>query len=205
MNKEKNDIIYHERDFKNIKFLINNFYDPKFNFLKKKVLDLGCGPQNLKSIFEKNQCRYTGYDINDYNFETDEIKKTVKYDLIISLAVLEHLNDPTHFIKNIKNLLKKNGYLYLTTPNINFTKNKFYNDYTHKKPYTPESIKSLFVHSKFKNVKVFPGLRLKNKWFYMGKYKFLKAYYLIPFRNEHKYIPDFLKGKSSSIILICQN
>ena len=63
----------------------------------------------------------------------------------------------------------------------------------------------------FKDVKTFPGLRCKNKWFYEGKYRFEKAYYLFPFLQFNngswfdlirKFLPAFLKGHARSIIAI---
>jgi hypothetical protein len=54
----------------------------------------------------------------------------------------------------------------------------------------------------FNNPKTYPGLRCKPKWYYLGKYRFLKGNYLLPFRGETKYVPSFLKGRSTSIFAI---
>lgn len=203
----KHDLKYDLRDFMNIEYMISNFHDKNYKLTKKKVLDLGCGNKRLENIFIKYNNNYTGYDYSDYDFESDLINiPSEKYDLILSIAVIEHLSNPDKYIKNIFNLLKNNGYLYLITPNINLTKHSFYDDYTHKKPYTPLTLKRIFNDYGFNSIKLYPGLRLKPKWFYKGKFCFYKANYLIPFDNlnKSKLIPSFLKGKSKSIILICQ-
>jgi len=39
-------------------------------------------------------------------------------DYITLLAVIEHIDNPTNLLKEIKRILKKGGYLIITTPNI---------------------------------------------------------------------------------------
>ena len=41
-----------------------------------------------------------------------------KYDYVISLDVLEHLENPEHVLKNLKNLLKESGKILLSVPNL---------------------------------------------------------------------------------------
>ena len=56
----------------------------------------------------------------------------------------------------------------------------------------------------FKNIKIMPNLRCKSKWWYEGKFRFFKANYLIPFTNNAKFVPKFLKGKSKGLFAICK-
>ena len=159
----------------------------------------------MKNIIEETGNIYIGVDVDQLDFEKDKFKIENNYfDLIISLAVIEHLENPTIFLNEAFRVLKPDGYLYLTTPNWNYSYHDFYNDFTHKKPYTPRSIQEILEIFRFENVKTFPGLRCKSKWWYVGKYRFQKARYLFPFTNELKYIPSFLKGKARSIIAIGQ-
>ncbi|MDI6889645.1 MAG: class I SAM-dependent methyltransferase [Thermodesulfovibrionales bacterium] len=46
-----------------------------------------------------------------------------KYDLIISMEVIEHLYDPEKYLRNIYMWLKENGYLIITTPYHGYLKN----------------------------------------------------------------------------------
>lgn len=41
-----------------------------------------------------------------------------KYDYVVSLDVLEHLENPEHVLKNLKNLLKESGKILLSVPNL---------------------------------------------------------------------------------------
>ena len=47
------------------------------------------------------------------------------FDVIISLAVIEHLDDPSIFLREIYRVLKNNGILFLSTPNWHYSKENF--------------------------------------------------------------------------------
>lgn len=49
----------------------------------------------------------------------ERIEKLEKYDFITAMEVIEHVNDPLEFLKEINSLLKKNGILFLSTINRN--------------------------------------------------------------------------------------
>lgn len=77
-------------------------------------LDIGCGD---KFLLKRSPCDYKiGLD----KIYGDYIKKTIplnkKFDYITMLAVLEHLDYPKDIIKESYRLLKKGGYLIITTP-----------------------------------------------------------------------------------------
>jgi SAM-dependent methyltransferase len=170
---------------------------------QKTLIDLGAGDQHIKESVETQGVKYIGLDIDDLNFEIDHFPiEDNSIDIAISLAVLEHLNDPALFLKEIFRVLKPGGLIYLSTPNFRLCYKTFYNDYTHVKPYTPESIESLLNGFDFVNPYTYPGLRCKPNWFYEGKYRFFKAHKLLPFTGDQKFIPSFLKGKSTSIFAL---
>ena len=53
-------------------------------------------------------------DLNE-NFDN---KLTGKFDLIAAIEIIEHLYNPRHFIRNCLNLLNHQGYLLITSPNV---------------------------------------------------------------------------------------
>ena len=142
--------------------------------------------------------RYLDFEKDNFSFDDNE------FDLVISLAVLEHLKDPDFFLNESRRVLKNESFLFLSTPNWKYSKNIFFDDVTHKKPYSPESLNEILTIKGFKNIKIMPNLRCKSKWWYEGKFRFFKANYLIPFTNNAKFVPKFLKGKSKGLFAICK-
>lgn len=93
--------------------------------------------------------------------------------------------------------------VYLSTPNFQLDWKNFYNDPTHVRPYTPESLEQLLKLSGFSLVASFPGLRCKDISWYRGKNRFLKAYYLLPFRGDTGWaVPQLLKGHARSVFAL---
>ena len=193
-----------EREFQTIAYLLKVFYDFE---LKKgsNILDLGSGDQFLINEFKKRGISYFSQDINDLDFEKDKFSfESNKFDLVISLAVLEHLKNPNIFLEESRRVLKNESYLFLSTPNWKYSKDIFYDDVTHVKPYSPESLNEILCIKNFKDVKIMPNLRCKSRWWYEGKFRFFKAYYLLPFTGNAKFVPDFLKGKSKGLFAIAK-
>ena len=91
---------------------------------------------------------------------------------------------------------------FLSTPNWKYSKNIFFDDVTHVKPYSPESLSELLNIKEFKDIRIIPNLRCKSKWWYEGRLRFFRANYLLPFNNQTKFVPDFLKGKSRGMFAI---
>ncbi len=82
---------------------------------------------NIKGINNINQM---GYEIYHY----DKLNRDKKFDILIMLDVIEHVNDPVEFLNNYKKFLKEDGKIIVTTPNsnraINFVNIFFRNDYS---------------------------------------------------------------------------
>ncbi len=64
-------------------------------------------------------------------------------DLIIVNHLIEHLSDPRIMLAECHRLLRPGGALYLRTPNIARVGWRFYDDYTHVKPFTPTGLREL--------------------------------------------------------------
>lgn len=100
---------------------------------KKDFLEIGAGEGFLMKAAFKKKLNVTGVD-----FQKDQIalqnpdmlkffimsnpyiflkKDRKKYDYIASMFVLEHLREPTKFIKILKTKLKKNGIMIISVPN----------------------------------------------------------------------------------------
>jgi len=199
LNKDGRNLLA-EREIHTAEYLFEKFHN--FDFKKlNSIVDYGCGDRFLESELIKRGKNYIGYDINDFDFNKDMPPlDNNSVDLVISLAVIEHLYNPEKLLSESFRILKPGGCIYLTTPNWQFDSKNFYNDYTHITPFTPKKIEMILNDIGFINASTYPGLRCKNKWFYQGKSRFHKAFYLFPFLGNNKYVPEFLKGHARSII-----
>ncbi len=110
------------------KFLSSWRYGFIMPYLNKNVIlcDIGCGREGkfLLSVSQKIKQGY-GYDFKlNKNLKKENItltkgdfsKYNLKYDLVVFMAVLEHLENPKQVLKQINSKLNKGGKLILTTP-----------------------------------------------------------------------------------------
>ena len=170
----------------------------KKNLNNTTVLDIGCGGGLVSEGLSKIGASVTGIDfikenikvakmhakknnlkINYFVKDFENEKIISKYDVIIILEVLEHLNNWEEFVKKIKLSLKKNGTLIISTINRNLV-SKFLtldigenflkliplNTHTFYKFIKPEELEQVLSFNNFENIK-FKGLTydaLKLSW-----------------------------------------
>ena len=110
------------------------------NLKNKKILDLGCGggflSESLATIgaditaidsskkliqAAKERAKKKNLNIDYKSIGIKEIrKKKIKYDIVISLEVIEHVADYKSFLKDIFLSTKKNGLVIISTINRNY-------------------------------------------------------------------------------------
>ena len=129
--------ILHKINPLRLEFILNNFDK---SIKKKDVLDIGCGGGLISELLAKKNGNVTGIDENIYNIKQarehakiDSIKinyknqsldtfykkNKKKYDLILCLEVLEHVNDVKKTLDKISELMKPGATLILSTINRN--------------------------------------------------------------------------------------
>ncbi len=103
------------------------------------ILDIGCGGGLLSEPMCKLGAEVTGIDASDKNVKIAKIhsKKSKlnikylcstpeklgskkKYDVILNMEIVEHVEDIEFFLKSCSNLLKKNGIMFVATINKTF-------------------------------------------------------------------------------------
>lgn len=101
----------------------------------QSLLDIGCGNGSVLNYLRRNlpgvSLSYTGVDFlaNSDNgsppirfFQKDLnapfAEGLGRHDMVLSCEVIEHVIDTDHFIQQIRLILKDNGLLFLTTPNL---------------------------------------------------------------------------------------
>ena len=129
-----------------IEYITENIYK-HFNLNKKtnplnglNILDIGCGGGLISEPMARLGASVTGIDaseknitvaklhskksnlrINYLNTSPENLSYSEKFDIILNLEVVEHVNDVNLYIKSCYKLLKKNGLMFTATLNRSFT------------------------------------------------------------------------------------
>lgn len=121
---------YYEYQAKIGGYYLHHFVKP---FAKgKRVLDIGCGEGGVLAPFESEGYDCTGleYSPNRIQFaeeknashikfiegNIEEYSSDEKFDVILILDVIEHLNNKLHALKNIRQMLASDGILVVSFP-----------------------------------------------------------------------------------------
>jgi len=168
-----------------------------------KHLDIGCGDRALCKVFDENGWSSAGIDIADgIDFESDKLPfGDQSIDMITLYGVIEHIANPDMLLKEIHRILSIKGVCVMITPNIVSEGMTFYDDPDHKKPYSPTGFSWLMKMYGFNICRI--GLWTVKKpsfiWsFPLGTQFFIGK--LFPFYGRNKHVPQFLKGRSKTMI-----
>lgn len=134
------------------------------------ILDVGCGTGYFLIEAEKRGWRVYGTEYTDKQVElcskngikvqkgrlNSEWYSEGMFDVVISLEVLEHINNPLEEVRHIYKVLRKGGLFYFTTPNFNSSERYFlksdYNIITYPEHlcyYTKKTINYLLTNNGF--------------------------------------------------------
>ncbi len=180
------------------KYLIKKYINKE----NAKLLDIGCGRGDMLKAFEKNNYSVYGIDISkesvelchpinvqNVNLEDKSFDYNEKnFDVVFSKSLIEHLDNPLNFIHSCKKLLSDEGCLIIMTPSwIHHGWGPFYLDYTHKTPFTLQSLRDLASLGGFEDVKVEYFYQLPIVW----KYRFFKIFAKIVSYLKIPYLPMY--------------
>ena len=101
-----------------------------------KILDIGCGGGLLSEPMSRMGASVTGIDASDKNIKIaklhskknklkinylcsspEKLKIKKKFDVILNMEIVEHVEDIDFFLKSCSKLLKKNGLMFVATIN----------------------------------------------------------------------------------------
>lgn len=111
--------------------------DKNFSFSNLTLLDIGCGGGLLCEPFARLGAQVTGIDASKNNIEVAKLHaqktnlqiqylnklpeeiKNKKFDVILCMEVIEHVDNVNFFIESCSKLLNKNGIIFFATINRN--------------------------------------------------------------------------------------
>jgi SAM-dependent methyltransferase len=93
------------------------------SFVKGAVLDVGCGARPYEKTFFAGASNYVGMDYLSDRSRPDVISSALQipfrdesFDTVVSTEVLEHVPDPLRALREMRRVLKRGGFLVLSTP-----------------------------------------------------------------------------------------
>ncbi|MBG7611951.1 class I SAM-dependent methyltransferase [Polaribacter sp. BAL334] len=171
-----------------------------FGFENKSILDVGAGTGDFLKVCLQNNWTVFGTEPNQKAREIAKQKQLFlkndlqefsnkKFDVITLWHVLEHVENVSEFISQLKNLLSENGKLIVAVPNFKSDDAKHYKEFwaaydvpRHLWHFSQKSIHLLFENENMSVQKILP---MKFDSFYVSmlseKYKTGKLNFLIGF------------------------
>ena len=162
------------------------------------VLDIGCGGGLLSEPMYRLGANVTAIDASNKNIaianlhakknnlkinyicsSPEKLKTTKKFDVILNMEIVEHVEDVDFFLKSCANLLKKNGLMFIATINKTLKSYIFaivgaeyilrwlpIGTHEWEKFVKPEKLKSILIKNNL-NLKKIDGMNfniLKDEW-----------------------------------------
>jgi 2-polyprenyl-3-methyl-5-hydroxy-6-metoxy-1,4-benzoquinol methylase len=103
----------------------------KYLHLPVEVADVGAGQGAFSLRLNKIGHKVTALDVDIENWKLPEVefiglnldsefaaKINQKFDAVVAIEIIEHLENPFSFVRECAKLLKPNGLLFLSTPNV---------------------------------------------------------------------------------------
>ncbi|WP_354624026.1 methyltransferase domain-containing protein [Psychromonas sp. MME2] len=154
-------------------------------------VDLGSGDQGFSRYCHSININSFPYDYPNFDIEKDSLSHdNDSVDFVTLNAVIEHIQKPENIFKEIKRILKVDGLVFIRTPNWKMDYKNFYNDPTHVKPYSPETLKNSLLLFGLECVFIEPGL-IEKSWFW----------WKLPNKIKWK-LASLIKGGTKSILCV---
>lgn len=191
------------------KKLVNYLIKRKKLSKDQKILEIGCGRGEFLNEFQNFGLDTYGVDLSDFckkffsklKFKKVDLEKEKLpfednfFDVIYSKSLIEHFYFPEKIIQESYRVLKPGGIIITLTPEWEFNQKYFYEDFTHRVPFSKTSLRDIHQMNNFKDIEVESFIQLpiifeKKKFNLFFKFLSFLTRILIPdyFRMKTKWI-----------------
>jgi len=173
--------------------------------LKKgmEMLEPGCGRGEFLNNFKELGLNVVGVDLSpeaaNYDngldvkicdVEKDELPfESNTFDVIFSKSFIEHLHYPDRYLEEAYRILKPGGMLVTLVPDWESNYKTYFDDFTHRSPFTAIALEDAYKMYGFSQVNVFKFRQLPIVWKYPKLNFFCAAISpFIPVRTKNKFL-----------------
>ena len=168
-----------------------------------KLLEIGCGRGDILKRFKSLGLEVEGVDIDNEaiklnegipvkmcNIENEPLPyPDNSFDVIYSKSLIEHLYYPERYMAETYRVLKPNGLLLTLVPDWESNYKIYFDDYSHRTPFSIVSLHDIYKMFNFKSVNVVKFRQLPIVW----KYPFLNCFCaviapFVPIRTKNKFL-----------------
>ena len=170
-NRDYVDVVYNETDrpFTSYPSKLARYLTDRYALsVGSRLLEVGCGRGEFVKGFIDSGLVGHGVDLSpaaSQYFPEIEVRITdlehngIPYgdgyfDVVYSKSVIEHFYHPERIVSEMLRVLRPGGVLIALTPDWDVNYRMFYCDYTHRTPFTAESLRDLLLIYQFTDVSV---------------------------------------------------
>ena len=142
------------------------------------LLEVGCGRGEFLKHFKKLGLDVYGVDISpeapdyqrDISIQICDIEAKglpfpdKSFDIIYSKSLIEHLNNPDVYVSETVRVLKPGGLLLTLVPDWESNYKIYFDDYTHRTPFSPVSLELLYRVGELEDINVFKLRQIPIVW-----------------------------------------
>lgn len=168
-----------------------------------KLLEIGCGRGDILKKFKELGLEVEGFDLDEEavklnegipvqlgNIESNPLPyMDNSFDVVYSKSLLEHLYYPERYMTEVYRVLRPNGLLLTLVPDWESNYKIYFDDYSHRTPFSIVSLHDIYKMFNFREVKVVKFRQLPVVWRYPAlSYICAIIAPFVPIRTKNKFL-----------------